>query len=1429
MLTGADDAVPREAMSLERTDATAQSMYPLSTAQLRWWVAQQLQPAVPITVAMYLDLSGPLDVGLMLRCARRAARELQSPHLRFRVVDGYPRQYVDTAAELPIRLADLTNHADPIAAAQEQMERDYSSPLDPLTDDLTVATVFQVAPDHHLLYLRSHHIVLDGVGAAAVLRRTGELYRSEVLAGHGLSATNGHPSGGNGSGPSAGGGTPGRVAPESGSGHRRATARVLWRSASQVGDSESCGMPAGSTRTITDVGGPVNNAVAEPNSVPTARVAPPKEVRPLTVPELLDEERKYQDSARASTDRDYWRDQLATLGEPIGLAGRPAAPEPRPHRVTATMDAATAELLAAARARHGATFPELAITAFACYLARMTGSAEVTLTMPVTARPTAALRRSAGSMSNVVPLRLTGLDTGTVGGVIAQVRSTVIGALRHQRYRYEDMQRDRGQHHVVRGGFGPVVNVLGFTEPFGLGSLTGQVRLLSLGPVEDLLVNGYQAGPDERSISIDFHANPARYRYDLVAWQHRVFLDYFAHFLAAESDCPIPALDLALPAPMAADPAGPVRVLPDLLRAGLVPDAVAVQDGARTMTYRELDDTSSKWARQLMAGGARPGEFVAIAIPRSLESVLALWAVAKSGACFVPVDPADPADRIATVIADSGARQGITVVAVRDGLPCDTGYAARQDGDTDESVGGCGTHWLVLDDPRAIAETERLAGTPIADDERPRSLRPDHPAYLIYTSGTTGTPKGVLVTHRGLGSLTDYITEHYGVGRDSVVLHAHAPSFDAHLLELLACFAAGARLAVEPPSVIAGGALARLIADSGGTHFLTTPAVLATLSPTDLPGLRAVVVGGETCPAELVREWAPHVRLFNGYGPTETTVMATQTGPMTPGEPVTIGAALPGVLAVVFDSRLTRVPPGARGELYLGGIGVADGYLRNPAGTAVRFVADPFGIGQRLYRTGDLVSAGPDGAFEFLGRVDGQVEVRGRRIEPAEIETALLAGPEIAHAVVTVADAGRPEARLVGYVVAAEGSPFDSAATVRRLRDTLPAALVPSALIELDRLPVSGNGKVDRAALPTPVATPRPYRAPETTTQRLVAEHMGRATGQHRVGLDDDFFEIGGNSLLGVAVSAELAAATEVPVTVRWLYTTPTVEALADRITGYDGVDAASDDALGVLLTLRGKGTRPPLFCVHSAVPLAWCYAGLARYVTDRPVYGLQAPTLTGPVRAISTIDELADSYVDAMLRVQPEGPYHLLGWSLGGQIAHAIAVRLRDRGASVAALAMLDSVVFPDGADPPPVPRMRDLLTHLLGDEPADADAAPELTAAEAAAELARAGASFGTGLSETQLERLHRGYVDGVALSHGYRPGVFDGDLLYFSATRGPTELFGADIWRPFVTGDLIEHPVEATHAQLTNAAVVEVIGPILARHLERVAVPVAARSAP
>ncbi len=1282
---------------------------PLSVAQLRWWVAQQLYPEVPNTVAMYLDMVGTVDIELMRSSIARAAAELQSPHLRFRVTPNGPRQFLDPGALGAAPYHDLTGHTDPIAAALEIMERDCGSPVDLLAGAHTVVVIYLVGADRHLLYLRSHHMVVDGIGAAALLRCAAELY--------------------------AAAGT-------------RAQQRI------------------------------------------------PSSPRPLSVAELLEDELAYQSSARASTDREYWRTQLTGPVRPAGLTGGRAAPSSRPHRIEAMVPADIGEHLAAARERTGASFPELVVAAFAGYLSATLGIDEVVLSLPVAARCTAALRRSAGSVSNVVPLRLNGIADNSVSAMLGQVRLRLVGALRHQRYRYEDMRHDLGESQVVRGGFGPVLNVLGFVEPLRMDGAVGQVRLLSLGPVEDLLVNAYQLGPDDRSTTIGMQANPALYSADTLSWHHRRFLEYFGRFLSAEPGCSVWSLDPPR-TPPAVPPVRSDRLLADLLRCRGALARIAVQDGARTWTCAEWERICARWARELIERGAGPGVFVMVAVPRSMESVLAVCAVARAGAAFVPVDPADPARRLAAVAADSDAHLGITTGSVLDGMPA-------------------GIPWLVLDDPATVERIGRRCGDPVRDAERSCALRPCHPAYLIYTSGTSGTPKGVVVTHRGLGALAEDTVEHYAVKRDSRILHAHAPSFDAHLLELLAAFAGGARLVIEPPSVVAGAELADLVNSAAITHLLTTPAVLATLEPDRVPGLLVAVVGGEACPGELVRRWAPALRLFNGYGPTETTVMATQSEPLRAGEPVPIGRALPGVRALVLDARLLPASPGTRGELYIGGPGVAQGYRHAAGETAERFVADPFGAGERLYRTGDLACAEVDGTLRFLGRADAQLSVHGRRIEPAEVEAALAAIPRVAQAAVAV-DHGPAGARLIGYVVAHEGIRLDRAAIIGELRQVLPAAMVPARLVEMDRLPMTVHGKIDRAALPAPGPACRPYRAPEPGLQQRIAELFSSALDTPRVGLDDDFFELGGNSLLGVTLSAGMAAATGVPVTVRWLYTSPTVGELADRIACYDGA-SATEDGLGVVLPLRRGGSAPPLFCVHSAVPLAWCYAGLARYITDRPVFGLQALSPAGEPGAATTIDDLAKGYVAHILEVQPQGPYHLLGWSLGGQIAHAIAVLLRERGCAVAVLAMLDSIVLPEDMSPPPTPRMRDLLTHLLGDEPEDADALPEVSATDAAGELAAAGASFGSGLTSEQLTRLHHGYVEGVRLSHGYRPGVFDGDLLYFSATRGVTESVGAELWRPYVTGALIEHPVEATHAQLTNSDVVAVIGPLLAAHLAR-----------
>ncbi len=332
-----------------------------------------------------------------------------------------------------------------------------------------------------------------------------------------------------------------------------------------------------------------------------------------------------------------------------------------------------------------------------------------------------------------------------------------------------------------------------------------------------------------------------------------------------------------------------------------------------------------------------------------------------------------------------------------------------------------------------------------------------------------------------------------------------------------------------------------------------------------------------------------------------------------------------------------------------------------------------------------------------------------------------------------------------------------------------------------------------------------------------MAETIAEVTGQSRIGLDDNFFELGGNSLLGVELCRQLSERTGTTVPVSALFT-PTVQTLAAAIesTVANGDVPLGASALAPVLPLRGNGSGTPLICLHSAVPLSWCYSGLLPYVTDRPVYGLQSPAISGQSRRYRSVEELAEVYLDELTRVQPEGPYHLLGWSLGGQLAHALAIGLRARGHDVDLLVMFDSVAFGDGAPQPQPPTVRDLVTHLQGNESATPDTRP-LTLDEAVDLLADSPGP-GRGLTRQQLERLHQGYVDSVAISTSYRPASYDGDLLYFSARQGITGELTGEMWRPYFSGKITEHPVDVTHAQMTNPEALAIIGPILEAELNR-----------
>lgn len=930
------------------------------------------------------------------------------------------------------------------------------------------------------------------------------------------------------------------------------------------------------------------------------------EARPsgaLALPEIVDGECAYRRSARAERDRIYWQECLAGLRAVPSLSDRVAPPCAVPLAARGVLPADSDHALSVAAARFDAQIPVLIVATALAYLARMTGARDVVVSLPVSARTTAALRRSAGMVANTVPLRAhIGSDT-TVADLIRQVRLAVTGALRHQHYRLEDIRRDLGPALAGRGALGPVINLMLVDEPLRFGGVPAGVEVLPAGGVEDVALHVYRFGA-HAPLGIDLSGNPALYT-DAVLTAHRArLLTLLDAVVAAEPDTLVCSLPLLTPSDRANlhdrareyDETSSAALLPDILAEGAAhARAAAVEAAGVRCEYAELDSRSSQWARELIAVGAGPETVVAVLVDRSFASVLAFWAVAKTGATWMPIDPATPDDRVARMLADARPIAGLTV----------GDYAGRPSG---------GLRWFVVDDPETSARVSARAASPVLDSERTHPLRSTHPAYLIYTSGTTGSPKGVSITHRGLANLTRYVVEHYRVRPSSRVLLAHAPGFDAALLELLAAFGAGATMVVCPSDVIGGSALTRLLADRRITHYLSTPAVLATVDPAALPELETVVTGAEACPRTIAAAWSERHRLINSYGPTETTVIATQTEPLGIDGPITIGTPAAGAKVVVLDRRLQRQPREASGELYVSGPGVARGYHRCPALTATHFVADPYGpAGSRMYRTGDLARRRLDGAFDYQGRGDSQISLRGIRVEPHEIESALADDPQVARAAVAI-HPGPSGDVLVAYLVPA-GAELAADSVLSRVRQALPQPLVPTTAIVLPELPRTANGKLDRAALPAPDLTPARHRAPRTPTEEAVASTVAQLLGIVRAGLDDDFFALGGHSLAATQLASRLSESTGVVIGVRDVFEHPTVAALARRI------DAGSEGAALVKLTRREP--RPGRIPLAPAQRRLWIANQLD---PDSPAYNMPfAVRLDGPLDTGALTDALRD------------------------------------------------------------------------------------------------------------------------------------------------------------------------------------------------------------
>ncbi|MGF0309228.1 amino acid adenylation domain-containing protein [Rhodococcus sp. IEGM1428] len=651
-------------------------------------------------------------------------------------------------------------------------------------------------------------------------------------------------------------------------------------------------------------------------------------------------------------------------------------------------------------------------------------------------------------------------------------------------------------------------------------------------------------------------------------------------------------------------------LLPQLLASAveLGPDSDALVFDGRIWTYAELDARSAALARVLIARGVGPEDFVALSIPRSDLSVMALWAVAKTGAAFVPIDPTYPADRVRHMVSDSGVLLGLSVGAVRDDLPAEV-------------------EWLVIDDSDMTRRLDELSSEPVTAEDRVRALEPTHPAYMIYTSGSTGLPKGVVVTHAGLSNFCEEQIDRYLLTEQSRVLHFASPSFDASVLELLMSIGRGSTMVVASPTILGGDDLAALIRAQNVSHAFITPAALASVNPADTDTLHTVVVGGEACPPELANRWAPGRRFFNGYGPTETTIMTNIGGPIAENERVTIGGPIRGVSAYVLDASLNPVPDGVAGELYLAGPGLARGYHQRRGLTSDRFLACPFGEdGARMYRTGDVVRwrvVEGERVVEYIGRNDFQVKIRGFRVELGEIDAVLAADESVEFAVTVGRETPSKSTALVSYVLPAATSEFDERALLSVAAQHLPRHMVPSMIIALDSIPLTPVGKLDRAALPAPVFAAAEFRSPSTPFEITVAQIFGELLGMDRIGADDDFFELGGNSLIATQLAARLGAATGTRVPARTVFEFSTVQSLAARV---EIASSEGDNAASRPQPMLAKRERPERIPLSLAQRRMWF---LNRFDTASGANNIPAAIELRGILDVSALSSAIDDVVD--------------------------------------------------------------------------------------------------------------------------------------------------------------------------------------------------------
>ncbi|PLE71655.1 enterobactin non-ribosomal peptide synthetase EntF [Klebsiella pneumoniae] len=1113
--------------------------------------------------------------------------------------------------------------------------------------------------------------------------------------------------------------------------------------------------------------------------------------------EVVDEYQRYAGSEAWQRDKAFWQAQRQALPAPASLSAAPLGGRAAGSdiwRMKLEMNADAFRRLASHAPQCQPADLALALTTL--WLGRLCNRMDYAAGFIFMRRMGSAALTSTGPVLNVLPLAVHIDARETLADLAMRLAGQLKKMRRHQRYDAEQIVRDSGKAAGDEPLFGPVLNVKVFDYQLDIDGVEAVTHTLATGPVNDLELALF---PDETGgLSLEILANKARYD-EAELRRHMARLTALLAQFAAD-----PALRCGEAEMLSADELARLAAVNDTVvplpattlsalvadQARKTPDAPALADARWQFSYREMRQQVVALAQLLRQRGVKPGDSVAVALPRSVFLTLALHGIVEAGAAWLPLDTGYPDDRLRMMLED--ARPSL-LIATEDQLARFSDIP--------------GLESLCYQQPLAAGDDAPLAVS-----------KPDHTAYIIFTSGSTGRPKGVMVGQTAIVNRLLWMQDRYPLSADDVVAQKTPCSFDVSVWEFWWPFIAGAQLVMaEPEAHRDPQAMQQFFARYGvtTTHFVPSmlAAFVASLDADSVAAcrtLRRVFCSGEALPTELCREWerltgAP---LHNLYGPTEAAVdvswypaCGSELAAVT-GSSVPIGWPVWNTGLRILDAAMRPVPPGVAGDLYLTGIQLAQGYLGRPDLTASRFIADPFAPGERMYRTGDVARWLTNGAVEYLGRSDDQLKIRGQRIELGEIDRVMSALPDVGQAVShacvfnQAAATGGDARQLVGYLVSDSGLPLDTAALKARLAEQLPPHMVPVVLMQLAELPLSANGKLDRKALPLPtLGGERSGRPPEPGMETLVAAAFSQLLGCEVNDIDADFFALGGHSLLAMRLAAQLSRQLARQVTPGQVMVASTVGKLSALLAADLSDEQAQRLGLDTLLPLR-ESDGPTLFCFHPASGFAWQFSVLARYLSPRwSITGIQSPRPQGPMASAASLDEVCEHHLQTLLAQQPHGPYYLFGYSLGGTLAQGIAARLRQRGEAVAFLGLLDTW-------PPETQNWAEKEANGL-----DPEVLAEIDREREAFLAAQQGQASGELFSA-----IEGNYADAVRLLTTAHSAKFDGKATLFVAEKTRQE--GMDpqvVWGPWV-GELEVFSQNCAHVDIISPQAFEAIGPVV-----------------